>query len=89
MRHLGSDIDQAVVTHYSGGQLDPGPDRATIGLLQGTIIVETIVRKHLVDRQRVEVWPSYEADLRNRSHHMVGSGGTGDPRTKPKRPAGR
>ena len=77
------------MTLFEGRQLDPGPDRATIGLLQGAIIVETIVRKHLVDRQRVEVWPSYEADLRNRSHHMVGSGGTGDPRTKPKRPAGR
>ena len=77
------------MTLYEGRQLDSGPDRTTIGLLQGASIVENIVRRHLVDRQRVEVWPSYVADLRNRSHRMVGSGGTEDPSTKPKRPAGR
>ncbi len=77
------------MTLYEGAQLDPGPDRATIGLLQGAIIVETIVGRHLVDRQRGEVWPSYAADLRNHSHRTVGSGGTEDPRTKPKSPAGR
>ncbi len=77
------------MTLYEGRQFDSGRDRATIGLLQGAIIVETIVRKLLVDRQRVEVWPSYEADLRNRAHRMAGRGGTDDPRTKPKSPAGR